>query len=167
MVSLIGKLFTLTLNFYPIKWSSIIHCVKSGQIRSFFSGPYFTPNEISVFNPNAGKYGLGKTLYLDIFHSVTSIGRVFRSSCVVENKTLKRESYSWNIQSMDTTKSKTNLVDRNTFTIFLKMSYKASESIEVFCRMNIFFLSPVSFLIFSAFKDYVKIIIRCTSDLLI
>ena len=143
MVSLIGKLFTLTLNFYPIKWSSIIHCVKSGQIRSFFSGPYFTPNEISVFNPNAGKYGLGKTLYLDIFTQWQVLGVFWiRSSCVVENKTLKRESNSWNIQSIDTTKSKTNLVDRNTFTIFLKMSCKASESIEVFCPMNIFFFEP-------------------------
>ena len=63
-----------------------------------------------------------------------------RSSCVVKNKTLKWESNSWNIQSMDTTESKTNLVDRNTFTISLKMSHKASESIKVFCRMDNFFV---------------------------
>ena len=32
-----------------------------------FSGPYF-----SVFSPNTGKYGPEKTLYLDIFHAVTT-----------------------------------------------------------------------------------------------
>ena len=76
-----------------------------------------------------------------------------RKSCVVKYKTLKRELNSWNIQSIDTTESKRNLVDRNTFTIFLKMSQKASESIKAFCRMD---NCAVSFLRFSIFKDYVK-----------
>ena len=31
----------------------------------FFSGPYFP-----VFGPNAGKYGLEETPYLDTFHAV-------------------------------------------------------------------------------------------------
>ena len=38
-----------------------IHRVKSVQIQSIFC---------SVFSPNAGKYGLEKTLYLDTFHAV-------------------------------------------------------------------------------------------------
>ena len=50
---------------------------------------------------------------------------------------------------MDTTESKANLVDRNTFTIFLKMSHKASESIKVFCRMDNFFVRCVLSNIFS------------------
>ena len=33
-----------------------------------FSGPYFP-----VFTPNTGKYGAEKTLYLDIFHEVSSV----------------------------------------------------------------------------------------------
>ena len=40
-----------------------IHCVKNVQIRSFFW---------SEFSPNTGKYGSEKTLYLDIFHAVTT-----------------------------------------------------------------------------------------------
>ena len=38
------------------------HCVKSVQIRSFFS-------------PNAGKYGPEKIPYLDTFHAVKSLAR--------------------------------------------------------------------------------------------
>ena len=30
----------------------------------------FTSRHIPLFSPNAGKYGLGKTLYLDTFHAV-------------------------------------------------------------------------------------------------
>ena len=48
------------------------HCVKSAQIRSF-SGPYFPVflvRILSVFSPNAGKYGPEKTPYLDTFHAV-------------------------------------------------------------------------------------------------
>ena len=41
------------------KWT---HCVKSVQIRSFFS---------SIFSPNMGKYGPEKTPCLDTFHAVT------------------------------------------------------------------------------------------------
>ena len=37
-----------------------LYCVKSVQIRSFFC-------------PNAGKYGLEKTPYLDAFHAVLAI----------------------------------------------------------------------------------------------
>ena len=40
---------------------SLIHCVKSVQIRSFF-GPYFL-----VFSPNTGKYGPEKTPYFGHF----------------------------------------------------------------------------------------------------
>ena len=44
-----------------------------------FSGPYFTSFRVNteryvVFNPNAGKYGPGKTLYLDTFHAVHTMG---------------------------------------------------------------------------------------------
>ena len=64
------------------------HCVKSVQIRSFFwslfsrirtdygeiYGEYAfelnTERYLSVFSPNAGKYGLRKTPYLDTFHTV-------------------------------------------------------------------------------------------------
>ena len=38
----------------------ILHRVKSVQIQSFFSGPYFP-----VFGLNTVKYGPGKILYLD------------------------------------------------------------------------------------------------------
>ena len=52
-------------------------CVKCVQIRSF-SGPYFPAfglnrrdtSHLSVFSPNAGKYGQEKTPYLDTFHAV-------------------------------------------------------------------------------------------------
>ena len=45
------------------------HCVKSAQIRSFFSAPYFP-----VFSPNMGNCGPEKTPYLDTFNAVTAIG---------------------------------------------------------------------------------------------
>ena len=44
-----------------------------------FSGPYFpafglsTERYLSVFSPNAGKYGPEKTPYLDTFHAVNVI----------------------------------------------------------------------------------------------
>ena len=44
------------------------HCVKSAQIRFFFSGPYFP-----VVSPNAGKYGPEKSPHLDTFHAVDVI----------------------------------------------------------------------------------------------
>ena len=40
------------------------HCLKSVQMRSVFW---------SVFSLNAGKYGPGKTPYLDTFHPVGSV----------------------------------------------------------------------------------------------
>ena len=43
---------------------SLLQCVKSVQIQSFFSGQYFP-----VFGMNTGKYGPEKTLYLDTFHA--------------------------------------------------------------------------------------------------
>ena len=52
------------------------HCVKSVQIRSFFSCPYLSTfglnTEIYSVNlrSNAGKYGQEKTPYLDTFHAV-------------------------------------------------------------------------------------------------
>ena len=50
------------------------HCLKSVQIRSFFWSVFsrifpHTPY-LSVFSPNAGKYGPEKTPYLDTFHAV-------------------------------------------------------------------------------------------------
>ena len=40
-----------------------------------FSGPCFQSpySKISVFSPNAGKYGPEKTPYLDIFHTVRDV----------------------------------------------------------------------------------------------
>ena len=58
-----------------------LNCVKSVQIRSFFLVRIF-PNldgirrdtgYLSVFSPNAGKYGTEKTLYLDTFHAVIGV----------------------------------------------------------------------------------------------
>ena len=47
-----------------------------------FSGPYFA---VSVFSPNTGKYGPGKTPYLDTFHT----GKDFRFRPKLENSVLK------------------------------------------------------------------------------
>ena len=56
--------------------SGQLHWVKSVQIRSF-SGPYFPAFglnterygvSLSVFSPNAGKYGSELAPYLDTFH---------------------------------------------------------------------------------------------------
>ena len=55
-----------------------IHCVKSVRIRSFFWSVLFPhldwirkdTSYLSVFSPNAGKYGPEKTPYLDTFHAV-------------------------------------------------------------------------------------------------
>ena len=43
-------------------------CLYSGLLRSAFSS--IRTEYLSVFIPNAGKYGPEKTLYLDIFHAV-------------------------------------------------------------------------------------------------
>ena len=77
----------LTDCIWVIPSFSLIHCVKSVQIRNFFWSvfpafgqnterytPYlsvFTPY-LSVFSPNARKYGPEKTPYLDTFHAVIS-----------------------------------------------------------------------------------------------
>ena len=45
------------------------HYVKSVQIRSFFWF-FLLCISLSVFSPNAGKYGPEKTPYLDTFHAV-------------------------------------------------------------------------------------------------
>ena len=57
----------------------LLHSVECVQIRSF-SGLYFPAFElntdnsyVSVFSPNAGKYGPEKTSYLDTFHAVSKI----------------------------------------------------------------------------------------------
>ena len=48
------------------------HCVKSVQRRSFFWSVFFCirTKYLSVFSPNAGKYGPEKTPYLEPFHEV-------------------------------------------------------------------------------------------------
>ena len=65
-----------------LKWLFIFilqkHCVKSVQIRSFFWSVFFPHSDwirrdtpyLSVFSPNAGKYGPDKTPYLHTFHTV-------------------------------------------------------------------------------------------------
>ena len=53
-----------------------MHCVKSVQIRSYFSGPYFP-----VFSPNTGKYGPEITPYLVIFHAVIVIDNLKADNC--------------------------------------------------------------------------------------
>ena len=57
--------------------SELNHCVKSGQIRSFFWSVFSRIRTeygeilyLSVFIPNAGKHGPEKTPYLDTFHAV-------------------------------------------------------------------------------------------------
>ena len=54
-------------------------CVKSVQIRSFFWSVFFRIRTeygdlpwISIFTPNAGKYGPEKCPYLNTFHTVTT-----------------------------------------------------------------------------------------------
>ena len=54
-----------------------IRCVKSVYIRSFSWSVFSrirTEYNLSVFNPNAGKYGPEKNPYLDTFHAVISTG---------------------------------------------------------------------------------------------
>ena len=51
--------------------------VKNWPTLEEISGPYFP---VSVFSPNAVKYGLEKALYLDTFHAVSraNISRILR-----------------------------------------------------------------------------------------
>ena len=55
--------------FDPFK---IIYTAWKVSKYGVFSGPYFPEFglNISVFSPNAGKYGPEKTLYMDTFHAV-------------------------------------------------------------------------------------------------
>ena len=61
------------------------HCVKSVQIRRFFCSVFsrirteygeilriLSLRYLSVFSPNAGKYGPEKTPYLDTFHTISN-----------------------------------------------------------------------------------------------
>ena len=59
--------------------TNIPHCVKSVQIRSIslYSVRMRENTEyLSVFTPNAGKYGPKKTPYLDTFHAVPVINNL-------------------------------------------------------------------------------------------
>ena len=76
-----------TLYDFSLKY---FHCVKSVQIRSFFWS-VFSPDWIrkdieylSVFKPNAWKYGPGKTPYLDTF----SIVYAFQSGSEISKKAI-------------------------------------------------------------------------------
>ena len=61
-----------------------IQCVKSIQIRVFFLVSIFPHSQwirrdipyLSVFNPNAGKYGPEKTPYLDTFRTVIPLNKL-------------------------------------------------------------------------------------------
>ena len=85
------KYWTSTSRKYPLSFSSlcfffeifiklrsifdpfkIIYTAWKVSKYEFFSGPYFPEFglNISVFSPNAGKYGPEKTLYMDTFHTV-------------------------------------------------------------------------------------------------
>ena len=83
-----GKITNYCINYVNMihldhEFSRRIHCVKSVQIRSFFWSLFFcirteygeisereNTEYLSVFSPNAGKYGTEKTLYLDTLHAV-------------------------------------------------------------------------------------------------
>ena len=66
--------------WYLFMYVCYIHCVKSVQIRSNFwsvfsrirteYGEIRSTKFLSVFSPNAGKYGIKITPYLDTFHPV-------------------------------------------------------------------------------------------------
>ena len=73
------------------------HCVKSVQIRRFFCSVFsrirteygeilriLSLRYLSVFSPNAGKYGPEKTPYLNNFHAVkgTSVLKYAERKCV-------------------------------------------------------------------------------------
>ena len=71
------------------------HCVKSVQIRSFFWSVFsriwtecgeirsISPQYLSVFSPNEGKYGTEKTPYLDTFHTVSAFKQAPKCSSIV------------------------------------------------------------------------------------
>ena len=71
---------SLMSTLYLKKYGYIILCVKVSKC-GVFSGPYFPAfglirksdtEYLSVFSSNAGKYGPGKTPYLDTFHAVNN-----------------------------------------------------------------------------------------------
>ena len=72
------------------------HCVKSVQIWVFFCSAFSRIRteygeilSLSVFSPNAGKYGPEKTPYLDTFHAVllkqtsNSSSYIFRAASII------------------------------------------------------------------------------------
>ena len=87
--------------------------------------------------------------------------------CGKKKKTFEQEWNSWNNQFMDTTESKTNLVNRNTFTIFLKRFIKLANPLKFSAVWKIFFVRSIFSNIFCFQRLCKKIIIRCTSDLFI
>ena len=50
---------------------TIVHCVKSVQMRSYFWSVFFCIR--TEYSPNTGKYGPEVTLYLDTFHAVVDL----------------------------------------------------------------------------------------------
>ena len=70
----------LMSTLYLKKYGYIILCVGSVQMRSFFWSVFSRirtdrksdTEYLSVFSSNAGKYGPGKTPYLDTFHAVNN-----------------------------------------------------------------------------------------------
>ena len=72
MLEIQGRVFKVAHNLSFLALVAHKHCVKSVQIRSFFWSVFshIRTEYLSVFIPNAGKYGPEKTLYLDIFHAV-------------------------------------------------------------------------------------------------
>ena len=83
-----GKITNYGINYVNMihldhEFSRRIHCVKSVQIGSFFWSVFSrirteyeeisegeNTEYLSVFSPNAGKYGTEKAPYLDTFHAV-------------------------------------------------------------------------------------------------
>ena len=72
----------------------LTHFVKIIQIRSFFWSVFSHSRteygEISVFSPNAGKYGPEEIPYLDTFHEVTILATQMLISSIKNFKLLSR-----------------------------------------------------------------------------
>ena len=59
------------------KFTDETHYVKSVQMRSYFRSVFISvPIYLSVFSPNAGKYGPEITPYLDIFHAEKNVNDI-------------------------------------------------------------------------------------------
>ena len=70
------------MNWNDVVWNDIflnVHCVKSVQIRSLLWSVFSRIRYLSVFSPNARKYGPEKSPYLDTFQTV-----VWRNSLLYE-----------------------------------------------------------------------------------